>query len=295
MPLLRVPEGIGAEGPLPNALGLDATGTRPGMCDSRCCRRQPMMRRLLKFAITLMTAYLLVCALLFVFQRSLIYLPQPRTCSNGVTDFVLRVDDAQLMVSSRPRDGASAVLYFGGNAEDVSCTLAELAVAFPDHALYLLHYRGYGGSTGSPSEAALYADAVALFDQVHAGRPEVIAVGRSLGSGVAVHLASTRPLARLVLVTPFTSVQDLAARQFPWIPIDWLLKDKYESWRHAATLDVPTLIIAAEHDEVVPRASSEALFGHFRDGVASFEVIAATGHNTIGLSPDYVRLLRRGP
>lgn len=254
-----------------------------------------MVRKLLRFAIGAMAAYLAVCALLFVFQRSLIYLPQPRTCTSGSVPFVLPADDAQLVVSSRPREGAAAVLYFGGNAEDVSCTVAELAAAFPEHALYLLHYRGYGGSTGSPSEAALFADAVAVFDRVHAGHVEVVAVGRSLGSGVAVHLASVRPLARLVLVTPFASVRDLAARQFPWIPTDWLLQDKYESWRYAAAIDVPTLIIAAEHDEVIPRASSEALLGHFRDGVASFEVIAGTGHNTIGLSPDYVRLLRRPP
>jgi len=176
----------------------------------------------------------------------------------------------------RQRSGPNALLYFGGNAEDVSYSLPSLSTAFPDHAVYLLHYRGYGGSSGKPSEAALFADALALFDRVSTDHQNIAVVGRSLGSGVAVHLASLRPVARLVLVTPYDSLQELAARQFPYLPVRWLLLDKFESWRYAEHITVPTLVIAAEHDEVIPRMSTEALYKRFRTGVASFKTVIGT-------------------
>ena len=195
----------------------------------------------------------------------------------------------------RQRSGPKALLYFGGNAEDVSYSLPSFSAAFPDHAVYLLHYRGYGGSSGNPSEAALFADALALFDKVHIDHQNIMVVGRSLGSGVAVHLASMRPVTRLILVTPYHSLQELAAQQFPYFPVRWLLLDKFESWRYAERIAIPTLVVAAEHDEVISRASTEALHKHFRTGVAAFKVVAGTSHNTISQSPEYMRLLRGVP
>ena len=243
--------------------------------------------------------YLALCVALFIFQRSLIYYPQPRPLSPGVSMITLPVDGALLVVTTRPLQGLTqdrqakgALIYFGGNAEDVSYSLPGLANAFPDHAVYLLHYRGYGGSTGAPSEAALIADALVLFDQVYAEHKSIVVVGRSLGSGVAVQLASQRPVARLVLVTPYDSIAEIAARQFPVFPVRWLLRDKFESSKFAPQITVPTLIIAAEHDEVIPRARTDALFNSFRAGVAVFKVIARTGHNTISDSPDYMPLLK---
>ena len=238
--------------------------------------------------------YLGLCGVLFINQRNLIYFPQPRSISSGTT-LTLSVEDAQVLVTTRQRNGSKALLYFGGNAEDVSYSLPSLSNAFPDHAIYLLHYRGYGGSTGNPSEAALFADALVLFDKVHADHQTIVVVGRSLGSGVAVHLASLRPVARLVLVTPYDSLQALAAQQFPYFPVRWLLQDKYESWRYAERITVPTLVVAAEHDEVIPRANTEALYKRFRAGVASFQVVAGAGHNTISESTEYMRLLTSVP
>ncbi|HCS44884.1 MAG TPA: hypothetical protein DIW52_19010, partial [Pseudomonas sp.] len=159
------------------------------------------MSRTLVYLVVIVTAlYLVLCVALFVFQRALIYFPQPRAIDASAALLTLSVDDARVLVSVRPRDGAKALIYFGGNAEDVSRNLPGFAQAFPDHALYLMHYRGYGGSSGSPSEEAIQRDAVALFDQVYATHPHIAVVGRSLGSGVAVRLASLRPAARLVLI-----------------------------------------------------------------------------------------------
>jgi pimeloyl-ACP methyl ester carboxylesterase len=237
--------------------------------------------------------YLGLCAALFFLQRSLIYFPQPRSVGTAVPTLRLAVPGAEVLVTTRARSGPDALIYFGGNAEDVSLALPELATAFPDRALYLMHYRGYGGSSGRPSEAALVADALALFDRVQPEHANVLVVGRSLGSGVAIQLASARPVARLVLVTPYDSIQALAAQQFPWAPVRWLLQDRFESWRHAPRIAVPTLLIAAEHDEVIPMASTRALFARFRSGTAVLEVVSGAGHNDLSARPDYVTLLHR--
>ena len=245
--------------------------------------------------VTLVTVvalvYLGLCAALFLFQRNLIYFPQPRSLTSGATTLTLPSDEGQVLVTARQHSGPNALLYFGGNAEDVSYNVPSLSRAFPDYAVYLLHYRGYGGSSGTPSEAALFADSLALYDKVRPEHPNIIVVGRSLGSGVAVHLASLRPVARLVLVTPYDSLQELAARQFPYFPVRWLLLDKYESWRYAEQVTAPTLVVAAENDEVIPRTSTEALYRRFRTGVASLKVIAGAGHNTISESSEYMPLL----
>ena len=197
-----------------------------------------------------------------------------------------------MQVTAMPRKGLDAVVYFGGNAEDVNFSLPGLAAAFPEHAIYLMHYRGYGGSSGKPSEEALVADALVLFDKVSTEHPNVVLIGRSLGSGIAVHLASLRPVARLVLVTPYDSLVEMAAKQFPYLPIRWILLDKYESWKYAAQVTAPTLIVAAERDKVIPRTSTEALYARFHTGVAALRVVAGASHNTISESPEYALLLK---
>jgi hypothetical protein len=246
---------------------------------------------MLKIAALLVVLYLALCAVAFYAQRSLIYHPRPRANVEGATTLSLPVEGAEVVVTTRLRRRAPAVLYFGGNAEDVASSLPDLATAFPDHALYLMHYRGYGGSTGEPTEVALVADAQKLFERVSSEHPSIVVVGRSLGGGVAVRVASSNPIARLVLVTPFDSLEEVAARQFPFLPVRWMLHDKFESWRHAPQVSAPTLVLAAENDEVIPRERTEALLAYFREGVARLEVVPATGHNTMQASPRYSALL----
>jgi pimeloyl-ACP methyl ester carboxylesterase len=232
------------------------------------------------------------CIALFAFQRSLIYFPQPKSFGNPSDTLILPVAGSDLFVSVRPHAGPKALIYFGGNAEDVSANLASFSRAFPDYAIYLLHYRGYGGSSGKPSEEVLHSDARALYDKVRLDHPEIALVGRSLGSGVAVRLATERPASRLVLVTPFDSIQEVAAKQFPYFPVRWLLTDKFESWRYAPAIRVPTLILQAEHDEVIPGSSTERLSAAFAKGVASLTVIRGAGHNDISNTAQYLDSLR---
>lgn len=233
-----------------------------------------------------------LCGVLFVFQRSLIYFPQPRSNQDGTTLMTLQAGTRTVAVSTRPAVGSNALIYFGGNAEDVSLDMPDFSLAFPNYAIYLLHYPGYGGSSGSPSEQAIFADALALFDRVHAQHQNIVVVGRSLGSGVAIYVASLRPVARLVLVTPYDSLQDVAAQNYPYLPVRWLLRDKFESWRYAPQVVAPTRIIVAEQDEVIPRASTDRLRTRFKNGIVSYVVVAGAGHNTISDSADYLSLLK---
>ena len=249
-------------------------------------------RSMLNILVGVAVLYVAVCVALFLLQRSLIYHPQPRRAPPGTPLLTVAADGRQVLATMREHEGPRALVYFGGNAEDVSANLPGLAVAFPEHALYLLHYPGYGGAPGRPSEAALVADALALFDQVAARHPKVTVIGRSLGSGVAIQVASARPVERLVLVTPYDSLQEIAARRFPLIPVGWMLHDKFESGRHAVKVKAPTALIAAANDEVIPRASTDLLFGRFGGGVATLDVIAGADHNFPDSHPDYVRLLR---
>lgn len=243
----------------------------------------------MSLVVFIVAVYLVLCAALFVFQRSLIYFPQPAAVTSEDSRLKLSMPDAEVWVTTHERSGSRALIYFGGNAEDVSHNLEEFAEAFPDYALYFLHYRGFGGSTGSPSEAAIAEDALALFDQVYASHPQIAVVGRSLGSGVAVRLVSQRPVQKLILVTPFNSLEEIAEQQYPWVPVKWLLKDRFESGKYAAHIRVPTLLLAASDDEVIGRSSTQRLFESFPQGVATLKVVPDSGHNSISGRGEYWR------
>ncbi len=251
-----------------------------------------MKRLAIRVGRLLVAVYAGLCGILFASQRSLIYFPTPNRAADESTAW-LEVPGATLRIAERPRPGAKALIYFGGNAEDVSLTLPEFAARVPDRALFMMHYRGYGGSMGRPSEAALHADAAALFDEVRKTHPEIAVVGRSLGTGIAVRLAATRPVDRLVLVTPFDSILNVARHRFPMIPVGWLLADRYESDRVAAQVTAPTLVIEAENDELIPARHTRALLAAFRPGIASLVSIAGTGHNTVSSSPDFMAAITR--
>lgn len=250
-----------------------------------------MPRKLITFFIFLAIVYAGLCAVLYFAQRSFIYFPQSGN-KTSLPTLTLEADGARVLVTIREQDGDDAVIYFGGNAEDVTYSLPGLNEAFPGHALHLMHYRGYGGSSGSPSESALVADALLLFDDAHKKYKRITVIGRSLGSGIAVQLASQRPVTRLVLVTPYNSIQELAEQQFRYFPVRWLLRDNYESWKYAEKISAPTLLLMAEHDEVIPAASTRALHQHFAKGVATLTVVPGARHNDISESATYTRLLR---
>lgn len=246
-----------------------------------------MARRAVSVAVTLLLAYGGICAFLFVAQRSLLYYPVPARAPAGTPNFTLASGGETLRVWSRPAGGERALIYFGGNAEDVSANVAELGPALPGRALYFVSYRGYGGSTGAPSEAALFADALAVYDHVRARYADIAVVGRSLGSAVAVYLAQQRPVSRLVLVTPFDSIANVAAGIYPFLPVRLLVRDRYDSASRAADVRAPTLVVIAGRDDVIPRARSDALVAKFPPGQARVEIVPGATHNDL----EYAELL----
>jgi uncharacterized protein len=236
------------------------------------------MLRWLGWLFILALGYGAVCAVMALTQRSFIYHPRPAADPSGQLE--LQVAGTRVLVAHRPHAGPRALIYFGGNAEDGSLTRAQLAVLVPDTALYLLHYRGYGGSEGRPSESALRADAQALHAYVAQRHRVITVVGRSLGTGPAVHLAASQPVQRLVLLVPFDSLAAVARGAMPWLPVDLLLRDRWDAAAEAPRVRAPTTIVAAAQDVVVPRRHAEALHRAFSPGVAALVVDPALHHNT---------------
>lgn len=196
----------------------------------------------------------------------------------------------------RLENGAAAnpgvLIYFGGNAEDVARSLPELGEMGPG-TVYAYNYRGFGRSEGRPSQSALYADALAIHRAVataHPGAPMVL-VGRSLGGAVAGHVAAERPVAALVLITPFASVSKLARRTFPWLPTSLLLRHPFDLQRDAARLRAPVLVLSAEHDGVIPAADTRATFEAI-NAPAQMVVIAGTHHNNVLAPPEALAQIR---
>ncbi|MBE9610035.1 alpha/beta hydrolase [Chitinilyticum litopenaei] len=250
-----------------------------------------MHRLLLLFAGTGVLLYLLACLGLYLQQRALLYFPVAAARTDPAHRETLRVPDATLQLAVQHHDGDEALIYFGGNREDVSQTLSDYAAAFPGRAIYMLHYRGYGGSSGEPSEAALHADALALYQRVRQQHARITVIGRSLGSGVAIRLAAQRPVEQLVLVTPYDSVLNVAQEQYPWVPVSLLLHDTFESWRVAPQISAPTLLIAAGNDRLIPPEHARALLAAFRPGVARLMILPQAEHNLRNVLPEYFRLL----
>lgn len=245
------------------------------------------MKPLLGLLAVLLSGYVLLCGWLWLVQERLIYFPTPPPASGE--HLWLGDAAAAQRIATRVRPGGAAVLYFGGNAEDVSYSVQELGAIFPDAAIYAPHYRGYGGSAGRPSEGALVADALALFDRVRADHADIAVIGRSLGSAVAVRLAAARPVQRLVLVTPFHELAGMAQHHFPYAPVRLLLRDRYDSERVAPGLRVPTTVLIAARDEVVPRWSSDRLVRALPPGTRVV-VLPDADHNALG--PGYAPALR---
>jgi len=161
--------------------------------------------------------------------------------------------------SASGRDEESVLLGFGGNAWNADSLAEYLHGVFPDAAVVTFHYRGYRPSSGRPSAAALLADAALIHDHLveTLGYRRVVAVGLSIGSGVAAYLAARRPVAGLILVSPFDSLEAMAREHYPWAPVGWLLRHRIETAAYLRDATAPAAVIAAANDSIVPARRSE--------------------------------------
>jgi len=184
---------------------------------------------------------------------------------------------------------APAVIYFGGNAEEVSWTLSD--ARWPrDWTIVAVNYRGYGASEGAPGEAALTADALAIYDAV-AKREDIdpsriVVFGRSLGTAIAVHLAAERPVAGAVLASPYDSLTAIGRTHYPWLPVSMLLRHRFDALADAKRNTMPLLAIVGEIDSIIPPERSRALFDAWA-GPKTWQVVPRAEHNSLGDSPAF--------
>lgn len=251
-----------------------------------------------KSLLTLLSAvflvYLGLCGWVYTKQRELMYFPQVTRVDAAATDFILTRGDVILRGWSANPGQLRALIYFGGNAERIEAMRDTLAHWFPDRSIYLVAYRGFGASPGQPDEATLFADALALFDDVaarHPGQP-IAVVGRSLGSGVASYVAGHRPVERLALVTPFDSMRATAQAHYRWLPTAWLIKDRYESIGYLHRYRGPVLVIRATDDDIIPPVNTQRLIDSLNPPPRVVDLPGANHHN-IGDYPAYGQGLRK--
>jgi len=234
--------------------------------------------------------------LLYLFQGKMIFYPQPTAPANlaryAASEIRLQHGDVTLtgwFFKDRIDADHPLIVYYGGNAEDVSLNFANLD-RFAARSFLFMNYRGYGQSQGRPSEQALLDDALFIYDQVLASAgidpSHVVLMGRSLGSGVAVHVAAKRRVGRVILVTPFDSLVNVARAHYPIFPVRWLLRHRFDSAALAPSIAAPALFLTASHDRIVPPRFAEnlrALWG----GPTTAVCVEGTDHNTIETAPVY--------
>jgi uncharacterized protein len=244
------------------------------------------MLRLLKWLLALAAlAWLGTCAFLYFDQRSLLYYPVGTRLPADKTDFSINDQGLTLRGWVLNPGQPDAVLFFGGNGDAVEKLRDVLAQWAPQRTVYLLAYRGYGASDGSPTEQGLFADALALYDTVSPRHRRIAAIGRSLGTGVATYLAAQRPLQQLALITPYDSIARVARHDYPIFPVNLLLHDKYESWRYAPQVHCPVLMVEAQDDKTIPADSTTRLQAAF-DPPPQFLRVDGAGHNSILRRPE---------
>lgn len=239
---------------------------------------------------------------MFEFQSQLIFpthaVPPAGRLPPGAELMSLDTPDGHKLAGTHiPADSPAAektlILGFGGNGwngQDVAEYLHEL---FPDLDLVAFHYRGYAPSTGSPSANALIADAPLVYDfAVERLRPDrIIAVGFSIGSGIAAELAGRRQLDGLILVTPFDSLKAVAQSMYPWLPIGPFFEHEIDTASAIAAVRTPVAIIAAERDEIVPTERTAELRGRVPQ-LRFDRTIARAGHNDIYARSDFHAAMR---
>jgi fermentation-respiration switch protein FrsA (DUF1100 family) len=228
------------------------------------------VRRVLSLVLVLLALYVGVLGTLYFYQRVLLYPGSGRQATaveaglTGFEDVVVTTTDGERLVAwwRPPRPDRSVILYFHGNGGALWNRRARArAIAESGRGLLMVSYRGYSGSTGSPSEDGLRLDARASYEWV-ARRYEpsrLVLYGESLGTGVAVRLAAERPIGGLVLDAPFTSAADVASLTYWFVPVTWLMRDQFRSIDFIGQVKAPILIMHGERDGIVPIALGERL------------------------------------
>ena len=262
---------------------------------------------LLPLLCTGLAVFVGLCAALYLFQEQLIFLRRPLADDDrhvvrllqGTAEIRIRAHDGTrlhgwLRHTVEETQSRGLVIYFGGNAEEVSGQMHDAPMLAP-WSVAAVNYRGYGLSEGRPSEAALAADALAIYDWLaehdDIDPNRIVVLGRSLGSGIAVQLAANRPVRAVVLVSPFDSLRSIARKQYPFVPVSLLLEHPFDSLAHAPEIEAPLLVIAGESDGLIPPELSRRLHDAWA-GPKQWVLLPGAGHNDIHTRPRYRPAMR---
>ncbi|MDP3197805.1 alpha/beta hydrolase [Tabrizicola sp.] len=245
--------------------------------------------------LTLVTFGVLYATLLsgmYLWQRDLQYFPTRRDPAPqavglaGVDRVVLATPDGESIVlwTSPPRADRPTVLFLHGNGGEIA-DRADRFAFYQSRGLGVafLSWRGYGGSSGSPSETGLLTDAKTAYDHLRTqglqpGR--IVLVGESLGTGIAVQLAAANPVGAVVLEAPYSAAVDLARVAYPWLPVGLLMKDQFRSRDHIGAVRAPILILHGEADKVIPPGFGRRLFDAAEDP-KTFLSLGPVGHEAL--------------
>ena len=232
----------------------------------------------------------LLAAIVPTLQRHLMYFPDttyftPKTAGLiGVSEEVLETPDgARVLAWYAPaKPGQPTLLYFHGNAGSLETRIERIRKYMARGlGVFMMTYRGFGGSSGEPSEAANVADARLAYDtlteRLGITPADIIVYGESLGTSVAVQVAGAREVAGIVLDAPYTSMVDLAARHHPWIPGRWFMTDRYETRRHIKAVTAPLLILHGEIDDIVPVSMGREIF-NLANAPKTIKTFQGAGH-----------------
>lgn len=247
----------------------------------------------IKFCVVLAIVVYAVAALgMYVFQRKLQYhaenkglTPQSVGISGASVESLTTADGEKIILWYAPaKADMPTILYFQGNAGE----MGDRPLRFNYYhargfGVAYVSYRGYGGSSGSPSEAGLMADANAAYDWLMANEVEpgrIALLGESLGSGVAVQLAAMREVGAVALEAPYTSTVEVAAKIYWWLPVRALMKDQFKSIDFIAAVVAPLLIIHGEDDVLIPVEFGRRLFAAANQP-KELEVVAGFGHDVL--------------
>jgi pimeloyl-ACP methyl ester carboxylesterase len=256
----------------------------------------------LKILSVVFICFILILLLLYLFQEKLIFYPQKiseknsnyiRSSHKNIEDITLQMKGGTRLsgwlVKNIQNGKSKLIIYFGGNAEEVSWMINE-ADRFKDWSAALMNYRGYGLSDGKPGEKSLFSDALEIFDyfsnRKDVDRTRIVLIGRSIGTGVAVYLARNRDAAGVVLVSPYDSLASIAQEIFPFLLVGLILKHKFDSISIASYIKVPALVLIASDDKVIPTRHSEKLAEKWGAKVEIKE-IKGVDHNTISDREEY--------
>ena len=258
----------------------------------------PLIRMLSSLVLVVISLFLGLMLLLFVFQEKMVFFPgkrigdTPEAAGLHYEDVYLVTDDNITIHGwfvPRP-DAKATLLFFHGNAGNLSHRLESISI-FHDIGLsvFIIDYRGYGRSGGRPSEQGTYRDAMAawnyLVDERRVRPDEIIVFGRSLGGAVAAWLAAKVTPAAVILESTFTSVKELGKFYYPYLPVSWIARIHYPVDEHITSFNCPVLIVHSHQDEVIPVIHGQRLFEYAREP-KMFLPISGDHNNGFLLSKD---------